>query len=173
MIENRYDTNRPWPVLRILFAMAIILSLVGCNGGGDNEPENQALQNLWKEAPEGTVAILINHPTEQQLNDYPATDQLTLDSADNMGEQIFVIPGKNVSTVTIYGIEFQNDDFNRADSVYQNTEPKDSILDLRVMRPEGGPHYELALKGDFGEVGYYFAYNGKDGNPNIEYILKD
>lgn len=159
----------------IVITLTLIFTVPGCSLAGklfEKPPaENNPVQVLWDEAPEGTIAVLINQPTIEQKADFKPTERLVLEDS---GEGFLLIPAEKVEEITIWSLEFNGSDFVRKKDVYKNLDPDDEyILDLTVMRPEGGPHYEISVVSDGGEASYYIAYNGKEGNPNIEYIKAD
>ena len=124
--------------------------MIGCKD--ENE---SAFDTLWKSAPEETLAVLINLPTEEQERNFPADEKLILEQTE---ERFLLIPTEDVEEIVIWSLDYVDPD-------------DDFVLDLTVMRPEGPPHYQLALTGEKGVTYYYISYNGKDGNPNIEYII--
>jgi hypothetical protein len=42
---------------------------------------------------------------------------------------------------------------------------------IKAFRSEGAPYYKLVITIKNVETIYYISYNGKDGNPKIEYIF--
>lgn len=151
----------------------IALMIFGCSPESDSnkKTEDSPLKLLRETAPEKTVAILINMPTEDQLKEFVPTGRLVLE--DSL-ENFLLIPSEKVEEVSIWELEFDGSDFTRKQSVFSNFNPEDEyILQLVTMRPEGGPHFELSLISDDGETSYDIAYDGKDGSPNIEYIRKE
>jgi hypothetical protein len=168
---------------RITLSYSIVLVLItilvfafaGCSQGGEG-PEgpidsDSPLQLVWEDAPENTVAILINQPTTEQKIDFAASERLVLEPSE---EGFLLIPAAEVEEIVIWQLEYDGADFARTEAVYRNFDPEDDyILDLVVMRPEGGPHYQLSFITEKGETTYYIAYDGRDGSPNIEYIKAD
>ncbi len=157
----------------VLLILVSAIALVGCSpdSGLPEEPADSPLQLVWQDAPEDTVAILINQATAKQLNDFAPSERLVLQNSE---EGFLLIPAGEVEEITIWGMEFNGTDFVRTEAVYENFDPSEGfVLDLGVMRPEGGPHYQIAFISDKGETTYYIAYDGKDGSPNIEYIIAE
>ncbi len=166
----------------LIFVILLLLVLTGCGKQGAPAPvpvptpdenagaaETKAFEELWAEAPDGTIAILINFPSEKQLSDFPATETLVL---ENTEERLLLIPSEDLESFTISEMEFVNDEFIPKETVYENLDPeKNFVLDLTAMRPEGGPHFLISLKGPTISTDYYLTYNGKDGTANIEYVL--
>lgn len=159
-------------VLCGLLVLALALTFSGCGkpGGEDGDDEKEtAREELWGNAPEGAYAILINLPTPEQEEAYPATERLVLEETH---ERFLLIPAEGIDTVTIWALDINDVSFPRTEAVYVNQDvDEDFILDLTAMRPEGGPHYQLSLSGKDGTADYYISYDGKDGNPNIEYVM--
>ncbi len=157
----------------ILTIIITAIVIAGCSSDTDlpDEPADSPLQLVWKDAPVGTVAILINQPTAEQLTDFAPAERLVLQSSE---EGFLLIPAGEIEEITIWGMEFNGTDFVRTEAVYQNFDPsQEFVLDLEVMRPEGGPHYQIAFISDKGETTYFITYDGKDGSPNIEYIVAE
>ncbi len=155
-------------LLIIVIAFASV-GFAGCDTGkGSPEEPDDPVELLIRNAPEGTAAILINQPTEYQLDEFRPSELLVLDESY---ENCLLIPSGEVEEITIWQIEFDGTQLVRKEAIYKNYDPHEEyILHLVTMRPEGGPHYELSLLSDEGEATYYIAYDGKDGNPNIEYV---
>lgn len=155
----------------LLIMMLVFSAFTGCavqDGPQADQNEETAFDSLWNDAPEGTIAILINRPTEEQLADYPVSESLVLDETE---ERLLLIPAEDVDTITIWNLEYIGDELERTGSVYINRDiPEDFVLDMTVIRPEGAPYFQLSLEGVQRNADYYISYNGKDGNPNIEYI---
>jgi len=155
----------------LLIMMLLVSAFTGCavqDGPQAGETEETAFDSLWNNAPEGTIAILINRPTEEQLSDYPVSESLVLDETE---QRMLLIPAEDVDTITIWNLEFTGDELERTGSAYINRDiSEDFVLDLTVIRPEGAPYFQLSLEGEQRNADYYISYNGKEGNPNIEYI---
>lgn len=165
--------KRRFQTAMIFLFVSFIILFAGCavNNGPQVDPGKDAFDLLWEEAPEGTQAILINFPSEQQEADFPANEKLILDETN---ERFLLIPAEGTDKITVWSIEYVDDELKRTGEVYVNRSISDNfVLDMTVMRPEGGPYYELTIEGTEGVADYYISYNGKDGNPNIEYISAD
>lgn len=155
-------------LLIIVIAIASV-GFAGCNtGSGSPEEPEDPVELLLRNAPEGTAAILINQPTEDQLNEFKPSELLVLDESF---ENFLLIPSGKVEEIALWQIEFDGTQLVRGEAIYRNYDPHEEfILHLVTMRPEGGPHYELSMLSDEGEATYYIAYDGKDGTPDIEYV---
>lgn len=150
--------------INLILLILLIFIMIGCKD--ENE---SAFDTLWKSAPEETLAVLINLPTEEQERNFPADEKLILEQTE---ERFLLIPTEDVEEIVIWSLDYEDVNLPRIDEIYKNVDPDDDfVLDLTVMRPEGAPHYQLALAGEKGVTYYYISYNGKDGNPNIEYII--
>jgi hypothetical protein len=155
----------------LFLVLIIIFALWGCSseGGKEEEPEKSKIQVLWEGTPEDVVAILINQPTEEQMKDFPPAERLIIEESP---EKFLLIPAEKVEEIVVWRLEFDGTNFVRSQEVYNNYDPDDDyVLEIEVIRPEGGPHYEISFIADHGETNYYVAYDGKEGNPNIEYIF--
>lgn len=156
-------------ILTIL--LLLILALTGCGQAKETPAVTTAFDTLWADAPKGTLAAVINIPSAEQLVSFPVSEKLMLEATE---ERFLLIPAENVDSITIWSIEFTGGDFKQKDTVYENRAiGKNFVLDLTAMRPEGGPHFQISLESASGSSNYYITYNGKDGNPNIEYITAD
>lgn len=155
-----------------MLVVLILLVLMGCslNNGSEVDPiEDTPFDALWAEAPEGTIAVLVNFPSESQLSNFTVSERLVLQQTE---ERFLLIPAESVDSIIIWAMEFNGTDHVRTGSVYENHTIGDNfVLDLIVMRPEGGPHFQLSINGEAGKADYYITYDGKDGTPNIEYII--
>ena len=167
-----------------ILAIAVLLlmlvpALTGCDPGkdtasvpdGDTGNAPAAFDSLWTDAPKGTLAIIINLPSAKQLSEFSSSEKLILEETE---ENLLLIPAANVDSITIWSMEFADGDFRQKEAVYVNRDIAENfVLDLTAMRPEGGPHFQISLKSDSGMSNYFITYNGKDGNPNIEYITEE
>ena len=80
---------------------------------------------------------------------------------------------KEKTDLKVVEIEIKEDgSFLELGNVFTAKEvPPGFALELIALRPEGAPYYKLLVStNDSEEVTYYVSYNGKDGNPKIEYI---
>ncbi len=155
----------------VLLILVTAIVFTGCDFtlGRPKEPVDSPLQLVWKDAPDNASAILINLPAPEQLEEFAPSERLVLQRSI---EGFLLIPASEVEEIIIWELEFDGAEFARIGEVYRNFDPQEEfILDLVVLRPEGGPRYELSLISDRGEATYYIAYDGRDGTPDIEYIL--
>jgi len=156
-------------LLLVMLLLIVVIALSGCSTPDtvNNDPKTE-LDLLWDEAPEGTLAILINLPTPQQLLDYPATESLLLDQTD---ETILVLPAEDLEQITIWSMKLVDENFVRDLPVYRKHRDWEGfVLELSAIRPEGGPLWQMELTGPSGTRDYYFTYDGQFGTPNFEYI---
>lgn len=161
-------------IYSILLIILLLINIVGCGDNNKNETEKEsdsAFDRLWKGAPENTLAILINCPTENQEKTFASDEKLVLEETE---ERFLLIPSESIDKINIWRIEFIENNFIKTGIVYENVDIDDDfVLDLVAMRPEGGPHYQLSISGKEGKADYFITYNGKEGTPNIEYILAE
>ncbi|MBN7773127.1 hypothetical protein [Clostridium aminobutyricum] len=176
----------------IVFIVLLMMLLSGCSGAptdtnnGDNsgkstDNDNQVEEqkegqnsnfNQFKDAPDDAIALLINLPTSDQRSLLKIQETLYLQDTE---EKIIVIPRDAHASVELYTV----DDISEAGDItaskfYTNEDcGKDFAMELQAIRPEGLPNYKLLIQLPNGtEKEYFISYNGKDGNPNLEYILK-
>lgn len=142
-----------------------ILFLSGCSGTVSD-------LNAFKDAPEDAIALIVNLPTSEQRSQYHVSETLYLDETE---EKILFVPRYEHTTIEIYALEFKEGDENLTEKkIYSNLDCReDFCLELQAIRPEGIPNYKISiLLPNSIQKEYIFSYNGKDGNPNLEYIIE-
>lgn len=155
------------PVLVLSLSLSLMLALSGCAKG--IEPETPAPVNP-NPPPARAVAMLVNLPTDEERSEYTIIDTLDLQETD---ESIIFVALEDGTSLKVVEIAMQDDgNIIDLDTVYSVTDaPKDFALELKALRPEGAPYYKLVIVLNDVETVYYISYNGKDGNPKIEYIF--
>ncbi|WP_206457927.1 hypothetical protein [Anaerovorax sp. IOR16] len=150
------------------FLFIILMSVVFLSGCSDNSVES----SFFKDAPEKAIALIVNLPTPEQILEYKVSETLYFDETD---EKMLFIPRYEHTTIDVYALEYDEEVENLAEKkIYSNTDSKkDFCLEFRAIRPEGIPNYKVSIGLPNGiQKEYIFSYNGKDGNPNMEYILE-
>lgn len=174
----------------IIFMIVIMVVLSGCGktttdsdsgespdstSNNSNQQQEEVQNNnfsLFKDAPDDAIALVVNQPTTEQLTQIKMQETLNLQDTE---EKIIFIPRYEHTAVELYKVEDINEAGEMTTSKFysDNDCGKDFALELQAIRPEGMPNYKLQIKlPDGTEKEYYISYNGKDGNPNLEYILK-
>jgi len=154
---------------KVMFVLilSLMLALSGCTI--ETEPENPIPVDP-NPPPAGAVAMLVNLPTEEERSGYAIIDTLDLQETD---ESIIFVALEDGTSVEVVEIAMQDDgNLIDVDTVYSVIDaPKDFAMELKAFRPEGAPYYKLVIVLNDVETIYYISYNGKDGNPKIEYIF--
>lgn len=166
-------------ILSLSLSLGIMLAFSGC--ANESIPETPAPPNPATEEPNappsnvnpppiGAVAMLINMPTGEERSEYTIVDTLELQETD---ESIIFVALEDGTSIKVVEIAMQDGgNIVDGDTVYSVTDaPKDFALELKAFRPEGAPSYKLVIDLNDVETVYYISYNGKDGNPKIEYIF--
>jgi len=150
-----------------IIIMCLILALSGCTNTIGPEKPTPANPNP---PPAGAVAMLVNLPTVKELGGYNIIDTLDLQKTD---ESIIFVALEDGTSVDVVEIAMQDDgNLIDVDTVYSVKDaPKGFAMLLKAFRPEGAPYYKLVITIKNVKTIYYISYNGKDGNPKIEYIL--
>lgn len=139
--------------------------------------QNKSTQNVYfekmaKNVTENSVGLYINLPTEEQVKSIKLSKSLNLQDTK---EKIIVIPRFENTSIEIYAISINSKgEIVKGNKIYSEQKcSKDYALELQAIRPEGAPNFMVQITTPSGtKVESYISYNGKDGNPNIEPILK-
>ena len=125
-----------------LTILVTAFAIAGCSPDTDlpNEPADGPLQLIWQDAPEDTVAILINQPTAEQLNDFAPSERLLLEQS----EECFLIFPQVCRGNYIWQMEFNGTDLSELMQFTNNTPDDEYVLDLVVMRPEAD-YYQIVF----------------------------
>ncbi len=149
-------------------ALVIIMALMSaCAQVQTETPKEDS-----NEYPENAIAYLVNLPTKEERGEYNIVETLNL---QNTEESFIFVAIKEKTDLKVVEIEIKEDgSFLELGNVFNAKEvPPGFALELIALRPEGAPYYKLLIStNDSEEVTYYVSYNGKDGNPKIEYIYK-
>lgn len=142
-----------------------VISLFGAACGSQNIPE------VTNDYPAGAFAMVVNLPTDEERIQYNVSETLNLQETE---ESLIVVSLADDTSIQVVEIEIQPDGtFLDLSTVYSiESAPTDFAIELVALRPEGAPSYKLVVTlADDSETTYYISYNGKDGNPKIEYIF--
>lgn len=132
--------------------------------------KNRAIASLNLNIEEdNTLAVILNFPDEETLKKVP--DLKTYEN-DDQNETLLLIPVENGTRVEVKNLEWDNQNLKETGTAYVTEKTEDGYgLFLRAMRPEGAPYLKIVVESPSGAKGeYLLTYNGKDGNPEIEYI---
>jgi len=150
-----------------IIILSFILALSGCTNEIEQKKPTPVNPNP---TPAGAVAMLVNLPTAEEMSQYNIIDTLDLQKTD---ESIIFVALEDGTSVDVVEIAMQDDgNIVDVDTVYSVIDaPKDFAMVLKAFRPEGAPYYKLVITIKNVQTIYYISYNGKDGNPKIEYIF--
>ena len=119
-------------------------------------------------APDSGIVLLVNNPDKNKAGIVNITESKKLDTTD---EHILIIPKYKNTSIQIWSLRYENDKLVRDNLEYENRRTADNfVLDANIMRPEGMPRYKMVVYTPDSYAEYIFSYNGKDGNPELEYI---
>lgn len=154
------------------FSLVVIILLVGLLGCSKKVSNNSALNNFETDSEKSNVlAVIINDPSEDSIN--KITDLKTFEHDKTSVESLLLIPKYNNMKIEIKTIVYENDDFKDDKTVYKEENTKDGYgLFLKAIRPCGAPMLKIYIEGNGMSGEYILSYNGKDGTPDIEYIVK-
>jgi len=159
----------------------LALALIGAAGlaiglGGCSEPTPAPSPVVTPPAvtsPAGAVVLLVNLPTDAELAEYNVSQTLTLQDTE---ESIIVVSLADDTTIEVVEIEMQDDgNLIELGAVFSvNNVAEGYAFEMIALRPEGAPYYKLRITmADDTVREYYISYNGKDGNPKLEYVFAE
>ena len=138
----------------------------------ETEPVNDVYKLVGKDAPEGTLLILINDPDEAFLYATRVSDEFELTTQD----RVMIIPRYEHSTIRLWTLKTEfSEDGETAMQVHDEMlyEIKDSdlatVMMTSVPRIEDSARYALEILTPHGDGEYYFNFYGDDLQ-QIEYI---
>lgn len=156
---------------RSAFSLVVIIMLVSLLGCG-KKINNSALNNFeFNREKSDVLAVIINNPSADSINKIAELKTFEYDKTSL--ESLILIPKYNNMNIEIKTIVFENDDFREDKTVYKEEKTKDGYgLLLKAIRPCGAPGLKICIEGNGMSGEYILSYNGKDGTPDIEYIVK-
>ncbi len=139
------------------------------------QSSSELIDDNWLESiigddiPTGAIAVLINNPTEEQLDKLAPAQTVVLSQTD---EVVVLIPTEKAKSINISKLKMGEKGLEVGESVIdiEDVHPKNSII-LKVNYAEGIPQHRVILEGEDCMVAYDFIYNGKDGTSEYEFIL--
>ncbi|MCR5004461.1 MAG: hypothetical protein K6A77_01020 [Clostridiales bacterium] len=138
----------------------------------EGEAVNHVYRQVGKDAPEGTLLILINEPDEAFLYATRVSDEFDLTTLD----RVMLIPRYEHSSIRLWTLKTEfSDDGETAMQVHDEMlyEIEDSTLDTVLLtsipRIEDSARYAVEITTPHGDGEYYFNFYGDD-LPQIEYI---
>lgn len=160
--------------LLFLLVSAAMIATTGLSGCAPAEEPAPAPPPVVEENPhpEDALAMIVNLPTTEERREYDIVETLELQETE---ESLIFVAVKEDTTLRVVEIEMQEDgNLKDLDTVFTaENAPMGFAVEMIALRPEGAPFYKLLIKvGEGEEITYYISYNGKDGNPKIEYIME-
>ncbi len=164
-----------------LFIIVIIVStifnsiiLVGCKNNREIDSKSNTsnstspFETFGKDIPEDVMLLIVNNPSSDQLKSVTISENLKLDETN---EQILLIPKNTNSTISIWSLEFTDNNLVPNKKIYEcEKTPENFVLSTKLSRPEGIPQYKVEITSENLTSEYIFSYDGKNGTPDIEYI---
>ncbi|WP_291579599.1 hypothetical protein [Clostridium sp. UBA6640] len=172
---NIYERkNFSFIIVLIVITIFSSIILVGCKDNGEIDSKSNTAKSsssfevLGKDTPEDTVLLIVNNPSSDQLKLVTISENLELDETN---EQILLIPRSTNSTLSIWSLEFTDNNLVPNKKIYEcEKTPENFVLSTKLIRPEGIPQYKVEITSGDLTSEYIFSYDGKNGTPNIEYI---
>ena len=164
-------TNSNKRTVLIIIMLVITTLFIGCNN--QENSSNSALNIIGIESPgSDALAVIINNPSNDKLD--KITDLKTFEFNKESNESLLIVPRYNKMSIDIKTLVWENDALKEDKTVYKEENTKDGFgLFLRAYRPEGVPALKISIEGNNMRGEYILSYNGKDGTPDIEYIVKE
>ncbi|MDF2671951.1 MAG: hypothetical protein K0R09_216 [Clostridiales bacterium] len=155
----------------IIMILVITTLFIGCNK--QENSNNSLLKSIGIESLESdALAVIINNPSDDKLD--KVTDLKTFEYDKTSNETLLLVPRFNKMSIEIKSLVWENDALKEDETIYKEENTKDGFgLFLRAYRPEGSPAIKICVEGNDMKGEYILSYNGKDGTPDIEYIVKE
>ena len=176
--------RKKWSILAILILLCLLL--LGCqptetpqappitpSQDDEEAPKTAAYAYFGAEAPEDALGLIVNFPTEEDLTQIEISESAPLLTD---GEAMLIVPRYAGSQIELWSLR-DDDAANMVfdELVYEKADtPEGFVLETELVRAEGMPVFGLRISYSPPEGGvqiaeYLFAYDGKDGNPYVEY----
>ena len=176
--------QKRWSILAILILLCLLLAAcqpaetqqeppISPSRNDEETPQADAYAYFGAEAPEDALGLIVNFPTEEDLAQIEISESAPLLTD---GETMLIVPRYAGSQVELWSLR----DDDAANMVFDemlyekaNT-PEGFVLETELIRAEGMPVFGLRISyspsaGGMQLAEYLFAYDGKDGNPYVEY----
>lgn len=171
MRSNKNKKNK-----KITFGVLVLITIILAAGivfmlfYGQVDNNNSVLKSLGIDNVEdNAIAVIVNNPTKEELKKIPNLKTYEYDRYD---ESLLIIPIYKKMNVEIKTLAWDNDDLKEDETLYKEENTKDgSALLLKAYRPEGIPSLKICVDGENMDGEYILTYDGKDGTPDIEYIM--
>ncbi len=165
--------------LKIGFIVLILTTglLSGCvnEEAEEGKKKNTAVEQLEllheEEMPDNMAMLIVNEPNKGEVDKIEHIKKTTLEEE---GQQILIIPAYNGSNIKVVTVSMEDGSLIEEEDVFEQANTKDnSAVLLEVFRPEGMPQHKIIVEYEGENAGYLISYNGKEGTPHFEYVLKD
>lgn len=132
---------------------------------------NSLIEALDIDFPENALAVLINAPDEATLQIAGEYGHFVSSQTEPPSLIIPVYIGSTLTVNSIAGIT-ENGELIYGDRLIMDPMIEDNYsLLFEAIRPEGIPSYAVEITYEDKIALYPYAYNGRDGNEGIEYII--
>jgi len=154
---------------KILSVILVCLLFTACSSNQTSSTSvNKAVETLGIEMESGAVGAFLNNYTL----DKSIKDVKIYDSKSTPSERGLIVPFYTGSKIKIETVDY---DLKSATivpkkEVFSDTSTDDYAIDIRFVRPEGIPNLRVSIEYKGNVSLFLIKYNGKDGNPAIEYI---
>lgn len=169
--KNKKNKKSILPLVFIIIILTAGVAFILLNGQVDNK--NSALKSIGIDnIEEGAIAVIVNNPREEVLKKVPNLKTFQYEKSD---ESLLLIPIYNKMNVDIKTLTWDDDDLKEDETLYKEENTKDGLaLLLKAYRPEGIPSLKICVNvnGENMDGEYILTYDGKDGTPDIEYIVR-
>lgn len=117
------------------------------------------------------LAVILNNPSKDKTNKIAELETFEFDKTSK--ESILIIPMYNNMSIEIKELILKNDNLEDGKTLYKAENTKDGFgLLVKAFRPCGMPALKIHIKDNDTNGEYILEYNGKDGTPDTEYILR-
>lgn len=137
-----------------------------------NSSNNSALNNIkFDNEKSDVLAVILNNPTTDSINKISELKTFEVDKTTE--ETLLIVPKYNNMNIEVKTLAYESDNLKEDKTIYKEENTKDGFgLLLKAIRPEGIPALKICIEGNDTKGEYILQYNGKDGTPDIEYIVK-
>ncbi len=177
----------------VLLLIILSLSLFSCNKNvasddkednktGDNTDnntsiinsiiENKAVLYVGKEYLDDyeIVALVLNDLSSEKIDSYKKNISIE-EYGDNSYESALIVPIYNNMKISVYRADYKDNELVKDELLYESKNTENYGFLLRYERPEGMPLI-ITVEGNNISEEFYYSYNGKEANPELEVITK-
>lgn len=138
----------------------------------DNE-ENSIYTSLANEGPNEAVLLIVNGADNFNYDNVSLLQTVSIEGVTSTSESMVLVPRYLDSIVSIEAIEYniETEDFDVKHEIFNSgVTPDGYAIRFNAFRPEGAPINRILITYNNETTEYLVSYNGKDGNPTIEYV---